>query len=115
MKKKLLASLLAVTMLVGLFPIPALAAEEKRPEWTVTAFDPLDEGAAFQAIPQGGGEPLLPDTLTAWAYRIEDDTTVIVPPEQTAPEGERPPVDSPRNSPAPARPAPRPRRTAGTF
>ena len=113
MKKKLLASLLAVTMLVGLFPIPALAAEEKRPEWTVTAFDPLDEGAAFQAIPQGGGEPLLPDTLTAWAYRIEDDTTVIVPPEQTAPEGERPPVDSPEEQPGPGEAGPAPAEDGG--
>ena len=35
----------------------------------------------------------MPDTLTAWAYRIEDDTTMIVPPEQTAPEGEQTPAD----------------------
>ena len=108
MKKRLLAGFLTLAMLVSLFPIPALAAEEERPEWTVTAFDPLDEGAAFQTIPQGGGEPLLPDTLTAWAYRIEDDTTVIVPPEQTAPEGEQTPVDSPEEQPDPGEADPAP-------
>ena len=108
MKKRPLAGFLTLAMLVSLFPIPALAAEEERPEWTVTAFDPLDEGAAFQTIPQGGGEPLLPDTLTAWAYRIEDDTTVIVPPEQTAPEGEQPPADSPEEQPDPGKADPAP-------
>ena len=96
MKKRLLAGFLTLVMLVSLFPIPALAAEGERPEWAVTAFDPLDEGTAFQTVPQGGGEPVLPDTLTAWAYRIEDDTTVIVPPpEQTVLEGEQAPADSP--------------------
>ena len=108
MKKRLLAGFLTLAMLVSLFPIPALAAEGERPEWAVTAFDPLDEGAAFQTVPQGGGEPVLPDTLTAWADRIEDDTTVIVPPEQTAPEGEQTPADSPEEQPDPGEADPAP-------
>lgn len=96
MKKRLLAVSLAVMMLINLFPIPALALEGQRPEWAVTAFDPLDGGTALQTVPQGGGEPILPDTLTAWAYQVEDDTEVTVLPEgteQTAPEGEQPPAD----------------------
>ena len=51
MKKRLLAGFLTLVMLVSLFPIPALAAEGERPEWAVTAFDPLDEGTAFQTVP----------------------------------------------------------------
>ena len=49
MKKRLLACLLTAAMLVSLFPLPALAAEAQRPEWMVTAFDPLDglSGHAF--------------------------------------------------------------------
>ncbi len=96
MKKRLLAGFLTVTMLVSLFPIPALALEGERPEWAVTAFDPLDEGTALQTVSQGGGEPVMPDTLTAWAYHIEDDTDVTVSPEeteQTPTEGEQPPAN----------------------
>ncbi len=115
MKKRLLAVFLTITMLVSLFPLPALALEGQRPEWAVTAFDPLDEGAAFQTVPQGGGEPVLPDTLTAWAYRIEDDTTVIVPPEQTAPEGEQTPADSPEEQPAPGEADPAPVEDGGDI
>ena len=54
MKKRLLACLLTAAMLVSLFPLPALAAEAERPEWTVTAFDPLDEDIAVQTVPRAG-------------------------------------------------------------
>ena len=51
----------------------------------------------------------MPDTLTAWAYRIEDDTTVIAPPpEQTVLEGEQAPADSPEEQPAPGEADPAP-------
>ena len=97
MKKRLLACLLTAAMLVSLFPLPALAAEAERPEWTVTAFDPLDGDIAAQTVPQGG-EPVLPDSLTAWAYVIEDDTAVIPPPEGLAQEDEQPQADGPEEA-----------------
>ncbi len=94
MKKRLLACLLTAAMLVSLFPLPALAAEAERPEWMVTAFDPLDRDIAAQTVPQGG-EPVLPDSLTAWAYVIEDDTEAIPLPEETEQEGEQPQPEEP--------------------
>jgi len=94
MKKRLLACLLTAAMLTSLFPLPALAAEAERPEWMVTAFDPLDGDIAAQTVPQGG-EPVLPDSLTAWAYVIEDDTAVIPPPEGLEQESEQPQTDGP--------------------
>lgn len=97
MKKRLLACLLTAAMLVSLFPLPALAAEAERPEWMVAAFDPLDRDTAAQTVPQGG-EPILPDSLTAWAYAIEDDTAVIPPPEGLEQEGEQPQADGPEEA-----------------
>ncbi len=97
MKKRLLACLLTAAMLVSLFPLPALAAEAERPEWMVTAFDPLDGDTAAQTVPQGG-EPVLPDSLTAWAYVIEDDTAVIPPPEGLEQESEQPQTDGPEEA-----------------
>lgn len=111
MKKRLLACLLIAAMLVSLFPLPALAAEVQRPEWMVTAFDPLDGDIAAQTVPQGG-ELVLPDRLTAYAYVIEDDTAVILPSEglvqedeqsqSDGPEGEQLTVDSTEKPPAPS-------------
>ena len=82
--------------------LPALAAEAGRSERMVTEFDPLDEGIAAQTVPQGG-EPVLPDHLTAWTYVIEDGAAA--PPEETEqggepaqpgePEGERPQTGGP--------------------
>ncbi len=63
----------------------------------VTAFDPLDGDIAAQTVPQGG-EPVLPDSLTAWAYVIEDDTEVILPPEGLEQEGEQPQTDGPEET-----------------
>ena len=94
MKKRLLACLLTAAMLVSLFPLPALAAEAQRPEWMVTAFDPLDGDIAVQTVPQGG-EPVLPDSLTAYAYVIEDDTAVIPPPEGLEQESDQSQTDGP--------------------
>ncbi len=94
MKKRLLACLLTAAMLVSLFPLPALAAEAQRHEWMVTAFDPLDGDIAAQTVPQGG-EPVLPDSLTAYAYVIEDDTAVILPSEELAQEDEQSQSDGP--------------------
>jgi len=93
MMKRALSIFLACVFVLGLFPTAALAAEAERPEWMVTAFAPLDEGIALQTIDQGG-EPVLPDSLTAWAYVIEDDTAVIPPTEGLAQEDEQLPPDS---------------------
>ncbi len=101
MKKRLLACLLTAAMLVSLFPLPALAAEAQRPEWMVTAFAPLDEDIAVQTIDQGG-EPVLPDSLTAWAYVIEDDTAVIPPPEGLEQENDQPQTDGPEDEQLPS-------------
>lgn len=90
MKKRLLACLLTAAMLTSLFPLPALAAEAERPQWMVTEFEPLDEDKAVQTIPQGG-DPDLPDQLTARAYVIEDDTVVLLPPEETEQEEQHQP------------------------
>lgn len=114
MKKRLLAGFLTAAMLTSLFPLPALALEEQRPEWEVTAFDPLDEGTALQTVTQGDGKPVLPDTLTAWAYRIEGGMETIVPPErlepqapevqegtkQTLSKGEQPPANGQEEPPS---------------
>lgn len=76
MKKRLLAGFLALMMLVNTLPVPALA--EKETEWEVAAFELLDADIAFQTVSrQADGtepEPNLPDTLEAWAYKIEDDS-----------------------------------------